>query len=389
MTIINATVYTMDGPPIESGFVQVQEGKILRVGPMEQYPGDSHELDARGGVVLPGLVDIHTHLGLFEEGISFEGEDGNEDTSPTTPHLRVLDGINPMDVAFEEALAAGVTTVAVAPGSANPIGGQILLMKTAGHCVDKMLLKEPLAMKLALGENPKCTYNSKNQMPVTRMATAALIRESLKKAQDYYDQKEKAQLEEDDADDVEFDMECESLIPVILGQIPVHVHAHRADDIFTALRLAQEFELQCVIVHGTEGHKIAPELAEAGVPVIVGPVLTDRSKPELREQSLETAGILARAGVKVALCTDHPETPLKFFTLCGALCVKYGMDREEALRAMTRNPAEIVGMGDRIGSLRPGMDADLIVCDGDPLDLYTNVTHVMVNGKLVKGDETA
>lgn len=384
MTIINGNIYTMEGTIIPNGFVEIQGDKIAKVGSMEDFTGDSDTLDAQGGVVMPGFVDIHTHLGLFEEGISFEGEDGNEDTDPVTPHLRTVDGVNTFDVGFEEALAAGVTTVAVAPGSANPIGGQILLMKTAGHRIDKMLLKEPLAMKIALGENPKCTYNSKNQTPVTRMATAALIRESLQKTRDYYDQKVRLEMDEECDDTVEFDMKCESLIPVILGEMPVHFHAHRADDIHTAMRIAKEFDLKYVIIHATEGQKVADDLLEEKVPVVIGPVMTDRSKPELREQSLETAGVLASKGIQVALCTDHPETPLKFFAICGALCVKYGMDKQAALRAMTLTPAEIVGMEERIGSLKAGKDADIVLFDGDPLDLYTHVKHVIVNGTIVK-----
>lgn len=383
MTIINATIYTMEGEPIQCGYLTTEGGKIVAVGSMEDFAGDPARcIDAKGGILTPGFIDPHTHLGIFEEGICFEGEDGNEDTDPATPQLRAIDAVNTFDVGFAEALQAGVTAVVTGPGSANPIGGQMVLLKTAGHRVDNMVVKEPFAMKMALGENPKVIYNSKNQSPVTRMATAAIIREQLLKARDYAEAKRRMEEDEESDDTIEYDFKCESLLPVLSGEMPVHFHAHRADDIYTAMRLAKEFHLNYVLVHATESKKVLDDLVEEQVPVIIGPVMTDRSKPELREQALDTAGILAKAGVATALCTDHPETPLKFYPVCAALCVRNGMDYMDALRAMTIVPARICGVEHRMGSLAPGKDADFVWFDGDPLSIYTHVELVAVDGKI-------
>lgn len=386
MEIINGTIYTMEDGVIEKGFVRTQGEKITQVGEMADYvPQQDQVFDAQGCIVMPGFVDPHTHLGLFEDGLAFEGEDGNEDTDPATPQLRAMDAINTFDRCFDEALASGVTSVVSTPGSANPIGGQMVLMKTYGRRIENMIIKEPLAMKMALGENPKCAYNSKNQAPVTRMATASIIREQLKKAAEYYDEKMKLEVEdteEEEADSLEFDFKCESLLPVITGEMPVHFHAHRADDMYTAMRIAKEFSLDYVLVHATEGKKIVQDLKEEKVPVIVGPVMTDRSKPELREQSEDTAGYLSKEGVLVALTTDHPETPLKYYPLCGAICVKHGMDYMEALKAMTINGAIICHAQDRIGSLKEGKDADIVVFRGDPLNIMSKIELVMVNGQV-------
>ena len=363
-----------------SGWVLLEDGKIAAMGEGEP-PACAEMLDGEGGVLTPGLIDIHSHLGLYEDGLGFEGADGNEDTDPVTPHLRAIDGVNPMDRGFQEAREAGVTTVAVSPGSANPIGGQIALLKTAGRRVDDMVLKAPLAIKFALGENPKSVYHDKDEAPVTRMATAALIREQLYKAKEYFSRKARAE-DDPDQDDPDYDSKLEALLPLLWGKAEAHFHAHRADDIFTALRIAKEFGLRAVIIHGTEAHLVADLLAEEHVPVVCGPYMTDRSKPELRHLTDEAPSLLCKAGIPTAVTVDHPEIPLRLLPMALMLAVRAGMDKTDALRAVTSVPAQIVGMEDRIGSLREGMDADCVLWSGDPLDITTQVQAVFINGAL-------
>lgn len=385
MTIINAHICTMEGPDIGNGYLSIRDGKILDIGPMEYFMDDGAEkLDACGGWLLPGLIDIHTHLGMWEDSLGFEGDDGNEDTDPCTPHLRALDAVNPMDRSFEEARRAGVTTVLSGPGSANPIGGQFLAMKTMGRRVDDMVLRAPAAMKFALGENPKGAYHEKNQMPSTRMATAAIIRENLFKAREYLRLKENAE-RDDECDEPDFDMKLESLIPLIRGEIQAHFHAHRADDIFTAIRIAKEFELDYVLVHATEGHLIAEELAKEEARVIAGPSLGFRSKPELRNLSFETPGVLSKKGILTAITTDHPETPLSYLMLCARLACESGMAEQDALRAVTLSPAQIVGLDGRIGSLKAGKDADLVLYTQHPFERDSMVRFVWIDGRRIEG----
>ena len=280
MLILNGVVHPMDGPVIPRGFVAFEGEKLTAVGPMEALPAGAEGpvLDAEGGHILPGFIDAHCHLGLFGDALGFEADDGNESTDPCTPQLRAVDGVNPLDRGFREAREGGVTTVLTGPGSANPIAGQFLALKTDGRWVDEMVLKAPAAMKFALGENPKSVYNDRKETPVTRMATAALIREHLAKAQEYQDKQAKAD-GDPDQDMPDYDAKLEALVPVVAGELPAHFHAHRADDIATAVRLSREFGLKLVVVHGTEGYLVPELLAEAGVPVITGPCLTDRSKP--------------------------------------------------------------------------------------------------------------
>ena len=374
----------MDGPVIPDGFVVFEGKTITAVGPMEALPAgySGPVLDAAGGHILPGLVDAHCHLGLWGDGLGFEADDGNESTDPCTPHLRGLDGVNPLDRCFQEARQGGVTTVLTGPGSANPIAGQFLALKTTGRWVDEMVVKAPAAMKFALGENPKSVYNERKETPITRMATAALIRGNLSKAQEYQAKQAKAQ-DDPDTDPPDFDPKLEALLPVLRGILPAHFHAHRADDIATAVRISREFGLNFAIVHGTEGYKVAPLLASAGVPVITGPCLTDRSKPELVGQTLDNPVLLAQAGVKVAICTDHPVIPIQHLPICAAMAVRAGMDPEDALAAVTRNPAEIAGLGDRLGVLAPGRDADIVVTQGHPLDWTCRLTAVFIDGAQV------
>ena len=384
MLIHNGVVHPMDGPVIPRGYVWLEGEKIRAVGPEEELPAwDGPSLDAEGGHILPGFVDAHCHLGMFGNALGFEADDGNESTDPCTPQLRAIDAVNPLDRCFEEARQGGVTTVLTGPGSANPIAGQFVALKTNGRWVDEAIVKAPAAMKFALGENPKSVYNDRKETPVTRMATAAIIRENLARAVEYRDKQIKAG-EDPDTDMPDFDAKLEALFPVTEGELPAHFHAHRADDIATAMRIAREFGLRYVIVHGTEGHLLADYLAAEGVPVITGPYLGDRSKPELANQTLENPAILARAGVKVAICTDHPETPIQYLPICAAMAVRAGMEEEEALAAITRNAAEIGGVGGRVGTLTPGKDADVVVTSGHPLDWKSRVEAVFINGGRVR-----
>ena len=386
MLIINATVHTMEGVTIPNGYVAVSGDKIARVGPMEEAPAhwEGETLDAAQGHVLPGYVDAHSHLGMFGDAQGFEADDGNEATDPCTPHLRAIDAINPLDRCFREARAAGVTTVLTGPGSANPISGQFAALKTSGRWVDEMVLKAPVAMKLALGENPKCVYNERHETPVTRMATAAIIRENLCKALEYGEKLEKAAADEEE-DKPDYDARLEALLPVVRGELPVHIHAHRADDIATGVRIAREFGLKCVIVHGTEAHLIPELLEQEGIPVITGPALGDRSKPELINMTIESPAVLTLRGVKTAICTDHPEVPIQYLPLCAALAVKGGMNPEAALAAITITAAQIAGIDDRVGSLAPGKDADLVVTTGHPINLLSRVKAVFIDGRRVSG----
>ncbi|MCI5892689.1 MAG: amidohydrolase [Clostridiales bacterium] len=384
--IINADILTMDSSDTEfkNGYIVIQNKKIAKVGQMSEYDPSEYTdcgaeiIDAGQRLVTPGLIDAHSHLGMWEDGLNFEGDDGNEDTDPCTPHLRAIDAVNPMENAFSEAFAAGITTVITGPGSANPIGGQPAAIKTYGRRIDDMIIKAPVGIKIALGENPKSTYNDKSQTPITRMATASIIRESLQKACDYLKNLEEYEKNPDEDEKPEYDIKSEALIPVLKGEIPLHAHAHRADDIFTAIRIAEEFGVKLVLVHCTEGHMIAEELKAEGYPVLLGPILTDRSKPELKNQSEATPAVLSAQGLSTAIITDHPETPEKYLPLCAAMAVKHGMDRSEALRAITVNPAKICGIDSRVGSIEAGKDADLVIWDGNPLDIMTKPYKVIV-----------
>ncbi len=382
MIVKNGIVHVMDGPVIPSGFVAFQGGKITAVGPMEALPaGDGDPvMDAAGGHIFPGYVDAHCHLGLFGDSLGFEADDGNEVTAPCTPQLRALDGVNPLDRGFQEARQGGVTSVLTGPGSANPIAGQFLAMKTTGRWVDEMVLKAPASMKFALGENPKSVYNERKETPVTRMATAAIIRETLSKTMEYQAKQAKYQADPEEAEAPDYDPKLEALLPVVNGTLPAHFHAHRADDIATAVRISREFGLNCAIVHGTEGYLVAELLAQARIPVITGPCLTSRSKPELTGQTLDNPVLLSQSGIRVAICTDHPEIPIQYLPLCAAMAVRAGMDPEEALAAVTCVPAKIGGIGQRVGTLTPGKDADLVVTQGHPLAWDSRITAVFIDG---------
>lgn len=384
MILVNAALVPVESPAVERGYLKIEEGKIAALGPMEELGPTAGEevMDCSGLTVYPGFIDCHTHMGMWEDGLGFEGADGNEETDPATPQLRAIDAVNHRDRCFAEARAAGVTTVITGPGSANCIGGQLCAVKTRMSRIDTGVLRQTAAMKFALGENPKTVYNDKEMAPITRMATAAIIREQLYKAQRYLEDRDRA-AEDEDFDEPDWDMKCEALLPLLRGEIGAHFHAHRADDIFTALRLAREFGLRPAIVHGTEGHLIAEALREEGAPVICGPLLCDRSKPELRNLTPKTPGVLAAAGVEVALCTDHPVIPIQYLPLEAGLAVREGMAREDALRAITLTPARICGLEGRVGSLAVGKDADLALFSGDPFSVYETPHHVFIDGEIV------
>lgn len=385
MIIKNGTILTMDeGKKIENGFIQTEGKLISALGKMKDCPKEGGvEIDAAGKFVIPGLVEAHCHIGLMEDGLGFEGDDINEDSDPVTPHLRAIDGINPFDRSFEEAYQAGITTVVTGPGSANAMGGSFVAMKTYGKWVDKMILKEPVAVKCAFGENPKSVYHDKNQAPVTRMATAALIREQLYKAREYKEALERYNSGEEGCDKPEFDAKCESLLPLLRGEVHMKAHAHRADDMMTAVRIAKEFGLDYTLDHCTDGRLIKEELKALGAKCLVGPCLCERSKPELKNLSFRTPKELSEMGLEISLITDHPVIPIHYLPLCATLAWREGMDYQKALEAITINPAKSVGLDRWVGSLKVGKHADIAVFDRQPLDIMAKAVHVVIDGKIV------
>ncbi|WP_461169325.1 amidohydrolase [Arthrobacter sp. Z1-15] len=371
LAIINARIVPVTAPPF-TGTLLVADGRIAELGPDVRVPEDAEVLDAGGKWLLPGLVDAHTHLGVHEEGEGWAGNDTNEMTDPVMAGVRAIDGVNPEDAGFDDALAGGVTAVNINPGSGNPIGGLAVALHTHGRYVEEMVLRSPSGLKSALGENPKRVYSDKKQTPSTRLGTALVIRKAFMDAQNYMGK-------DDDARDPQLD----ALAMVLRREIPWRQHAHRADDIGTALRLADEFGYDLVLDHGTEAHLLADVLAERGVPVLIGPLFTTRSKVELRRRSLENPGKLAAAGVEISIITDHPVVPINFLIYQAALAMKEGLDRETALRSVTINPARVLGLGDRIGSLEPGKDADVVLWSGDPLDVMQRALTVWIGGREV------
>ncbi|HHU31439.1 MAG: amidohydrolase [Zhaonellaceae bacterium] len=377
LAIINGDVYTMAGPVIKGGRILIKDERILAVGGSElSIPSEAKVIDVREKVVMPGLIDAHCHLGIWEEIYQTEGDDINEGSDSVTPHLRAIDGVNPADIAFKDALRAGITAVYTGPGSGNVIGGLGLVMHTYGTVIDKMVLRNPAGLKVAFGENPKRFYSEQKKMPMTRMATAALLRENLVAARQYLNKRK-------NFSEFERDLKLEALSLVLEKKIPLRAHAHRADDIMTALRIAEEFGVDIVIEHCTEGHFIAKELAEKGVQAVVGPSLIAREKVELKERSFKTPGVLADYGLTVALMTDHPATPIQYLPLCGALAVKEGMSEEDALKAITVNSAKILGVEEEIGSLETGKLADIVISSKPILQLGATVEKVLVKGQVV------
>src|SRR5271166_4477892 len=379
--IVGGRVVPVTAEPIDGATVLIQDGKIVAVGTGLDIPPDAAVIDAAGAWVLPGFIEAHGHVGVHEEGEGWAGSDSNELTEPVTAHVRALDAINPADLGFRDAVSGGVLAVNVNPGSGNPIGGQTAALKCWGRTVDEMLLRAPAGMKSALGENPKRVYGERKQTPSTRLGTAAVIRGALVDAANYLSRIDAEQRKpEADRKPVDRDLKLEALGMVLRREIPWRQHCHRADDIATALRLAAEFGYALVIDHGTEAHLLADTLAANNIPVIIGPLFTSRSKVELRNRSLANPGRLAAAGVTIAITTDHPVVPINFLAHQAALSVKHGLDWDTALRALTINPARIVGVEDRLGSIEAGKDADLVIWSGDPLDVLSRVTLALMDG---------
>jgi imidazolonepropionase-like amidohydrolase len=382
VAIVGGRVVPISGEPLDSGTILVVGGKITAVGSDLDIPVDATVIDAAGGWVLPGFIEAHGHVGVHEEAEGWAGSDSNELTEPVTAQVRALDAINPADLGFRDAVSGGVLAVNVNPGSGNPIGGQTAALKCWGRTVDEMLLKAPAGMKAALGENPKRVYGERKQSPSTRLGTAAVIRGALVDAANYLAKLDAEQRKpENDRKYIDRDLKLEALGRVLRKEIPWRQHCHRADDIATAMRLAEEFGYNLVIDHGTEAHLLADILAAKDIPVIIGPLFTSRSKVELRNRSLDNPGKLASAGVTIAITTDHPVVPINFLAHQAALSVKHGLDRDNALRALTINPARIIGVDDRLGSIEPGKDADLVIWSGDPLDVLSRVTLALMDGE--------
>jgi imidazolonepropionase-like amidohydrolase len=381
--ITGGRVVPIEGDPIEGGTVLLRDGKIAAVeGPGFAVPDGADVVDATGKWVLPGFIDAHVHAGVSEEAQGWAGQDTNERTSPVTAQVRALDGINPADLGFRDAIGGGVLAVNVNPGSANPIGGQTVAIKCWGRTVDEMVLREPAGLKSALGENPKRVYGERKEIPSTRLGTAAVIRSAFVSAQNYQAKLDAAaDPAPNDRTPVERDLKLEALGRVLRREIPWRQHCHRADDIATAMRMAREFGYELVIDHGTEAYLLADQIAAAGIPVIIGPLFTSRSKVELRNRSLANPGRLAAAGVMIAITTDHPVVPVHFLIHQATLAVKEGLDPATALRSVTINPARIIGCDDRIGSLTPGKDADLVIWSGDPLDVMSRAERAYQDGR--------
>ncbi len=403
IAITNGQVMTITQGTLEGGTVLVEGGRIVAVGREVEIPEDAQVYDAAGKVVMPGMIDAHCHVGLFPDGIGWEHSDGNEMTDPVTPHMRALDAVYPGDQAFKELVAAGVTTVLTGPGSGNLIGGQWVCLKTVPKpSVEQMVLLEPAGMKMALGENPKRVYGEQKKAPSTRMGNAAALRAALVDAQNYlekwshyeteraeYQAKVEAQDEEAEAPKPpERDLRLEALGKVLRREMVARIHAHRADDMLTAIRIAEEFGLDLTLEHATEGYKIADILASKGVPVTAGPILFSRVKYELKDMTPRNPGVMAKAGVKVAIQTDEMSA-VKYLAINAALAVREGMPEEEALKAITINAAEIIGVANRVGSLEVGKDADIVVLSGHPFDYRSVVELVLVDGQVAYTREEA
>ena len=379
LLIKNAYIKTMVSDDIENGCLLTDDcGKIAAVGTDIAAPEGCTIIDAEGRLVTPGCVDAHCHIGLDNEAMGWEGMDYNEIVEPLTPQLRAIDSINPMDEAFANAIAGGVTAAVTGPGSANVVGGTFVAMKLVGKCIDNMIIKHPAAMKCAFGENPKrCYGQGMKKSPMTRMATASLLRELLFKAQRYMEDK-------DAGKDPAFDMKLEAMLPVMRGEIPLKAHAHRADDILTSIRIAKEFGVKLTLDHCTDGALIAEELAAEGYPAFVGPTFGNKSKIELKNKSFTTPAVLHAAGVAVSIITDAPVIPLQNLPLCAALAVDAGLNVETAWRSITITPAISTGIGDRVGSLEVGKDADVVIWTADPMTTVGAKAHTtIVDGKVV------
>lgn len=387
--LINGRILTMADETAEvrnvydKGYIKIENGRIAEIGDMTALKGslpiknnDIDVIDVEGRLIMPGIIEAHCHMGITEEKKGMEGDDCNENVEPITPYLRAIDAINTMDAAFDDAVRAGITSAMIGPGSSNVVGGQFAFIKTKGRRIDDLIVLAPAAMKVAFGENPKVNFSGQGKMPVTRMAIAGMLREELFKAKKYWEQKNAA--------DKEFkeDFRYECWVPVFEKKIPLKAHVHRVDDIFTAVRIANEFDLNMTLDHCSEGHLIAKELAREGYPAIVGPDLSSRSKIEVQNVAFKTAGILKQAGVEVAITTDHPVSLIQSLPICAGFCVKSGMDMDAAMRAITIDAARICNVADRVGSLEIGKDADIAVFDGNPLEVFTDTYLTLINGEV-------
>ena len=368
----------MEEKPIDNGFVRIKKNLIEETGEMSALKNTKNEkiLDVHGAWVMPGLIESHAHIGITEEKWGVIGDDSNEQTNPSTATLRAIDGINPMDPAFHDAIEAGITSVMAGPGSANVIGGQFVFMKTQGRCIDNMIVKFPAALKVAFGENPKTTYGDQNIYPSTRMGIAAMLRNTLHQAVQYKKNKESGNITAEN-------FEMEPWIPVLNKEIPLKAHAHRADDILTAIRIAREFDVDITIDHGTESHLIVDEIKKSGFPVIAGTDLTSRSKLEVQYMDFKTSGILQEAGILFSITTDHPVALIQYLPLCAGLAVKHGLPMEEGLKALTIYPARICRVDDRVGSLKRGKDADIAIFSGNPMEIFTKTLYTIIDGEII------
>ena len=380
LLIKNGKIITMSDKNYENGCILIHDNKIVDIQEYIEESDNMEVIDAKGAWVMPGIIEAHCHIGLSEEGIRFEGDDINEATNPITAHLRAIDAINPLDIAFTDAIKGGITSAMTGPGSANVCGGKFVFMKMAGESIDDMIVENDYAMKVAFGENPKRVYSSKSTSPSTRMATASILREALLKAKNYKNKKEEAN-KNGEYFEIDFKQEC--WMDVLDKKIPLKAHAHRADDILTAIRIAKEFDVNMTLDHCTEGHLIAENIKKSGFSAIVGPSLMNRSKYELKNKTFETSGILNKHGVTVAITTDHPVVPIQYLPICAGFAAKSGLGVEEGLKAITINAAKICGVDDRLGSLEVGKDADIAIFTGNPMETFTETLYTIINGKVV------
>lgn len=380
--IKNGIVYTMTGDVLDTGNILIENNKIIEVGKeiKTSLKEDDTVIDASGLWVMPGFIDAHCHLGIEEEKKGMEGHDNNEATTPVTPYLRAIDAINTLDPAFHNAIQAGITSVMVGPGSSNVVGGQFVFMKTYGRVIDKMIVLQPAAMKIAFGENPKSIYKEMNKKPTTRMSIAALLRQELFQAVQYKDKKEEALKSNKNFEE---NFKIEPWLPVLNKQIPLKAHVHRVDDILTAIRIAKEFDVNLTLDHCTEGHIIADDIKESGFHANVGPDLASRNKLEVQNADFKTSGVLTKAGVKVAIISDHPVTLIQYLPLYAGLAAKRGLGIYEGLKAITINPALICGVSDRVGSIEVGKDADIAIFSGNPMETFTETVYTIINGEIV------
>ena len=374
IALTNGRLYTIDNGIIEQGTILLDGEKIAAVGTDVAIPADAQVIDVEGRIVTPGFIDAHTHIGIDEEIHQPIGDDCNEMTEPNTAELRAMDAINYRDLSFQDAVKAGITTVMITPGSANVFGGLVAVMKTAGRTYKEMLLNGEAGLKMAFGENPKRVYGEKDKTPSTRMATMAIARQGFYEAKEYLKKSE---------EDREFSLQTEHIAKALDGGIPVRAHAHRADDIMTAIRLRDEFHLDLVVEHCTDGHLIVDELKEAGVPVAVGPSLSNRAKVEMENVTFRTPGVLASAGIDVAIITDAPCTPIQYLPICAGMAMREGMTEEDAFKALTIVPAKILKVDDRLGSLTVGKDADVVVWNNHPMEIMGRPEMVFVNGNQI------